>query len=139
MFFQETKNGYIVRLEKGEEIITALSEFADKQKIKGGFVYGIGTVNNLTLGYYDTEKKDYLKKTFQADFELASLMGNISLLKGSPLVHAHIVVSDSNFGTLAGHLFSGMIAVTGEFVILLTGDIIERAFDPQTGLNLLKL
>ena len=139
MFFQQIKNGYIVRLEKGEEIITVLSDFADKQKIKGGFVYGIGTVNNLTLGYYDLEKRDYLKKTFQADFELTSLMGNIALLKDSPLVHAHIVVSDSNFGALAGHLFSGTIAVTGEFVILLTESKIERAFDPQTGLNLLKL
>lgn len=139
MFFQKIKDGYVIRLEKGEEIISTLTDFADKYKIEGGFIYGIGTVNNLTLGYYQAEKKNYLKKGFPDDFELVSLMGNISLLKGNPMVHIHVVISDANFNTSAGHLFSGTIAVTGEFVILVTKDAIERAFDPQTGLNLLQL
>jgi predicted DNA-binding protein with PD1-like motif len=139
MLFQKIKDGYIIRLQKGEEIISTLSDFADKYKIEGGFVYGIGTVNNIVLGYYETEKKNYLKKSFKGDFELVSLMGNISLLKGKPMVHAHIVISDANFTCLAGHLFSGTIAMTGEFVILLTKDAIERVLDPETGLNLLQL
>lgn len=139
MFFDKIKNSYIIRLEKGEEIISVLSDFADKYKVEGGFIYGIGTVNNLTLGYYNEEKKDYLKKTFAADFELASLTGNISLLKGAPWVHAHVVVSDSNFNTLGGHLFAGTIAATGEFVIVLSKDAIERSPDPKSGLNLLNL
>ena len=139
MLFQKIKAGYIVRLEKGEEIINVLSDFADKYKIEGGFLYGIGTVNDVTLGYYDAQRKDYLKQTFKGDFELASLTGNISLLKGRPMVHAHVVVSDANFTCLAGHLFSASIAITGEVVILLTKDAIERVFDPQTGLNLLQL
>ncbi len=139
MFFERIKNSYVLRLAKGEEIISVLTDFADKYRIEGGFVYGIGTVNNLTLGYYDKEKKSYFKRTFQADFELASLTGNISLLKGVPLVHAHVVVSDSDFNTLGGHLFSGTISVTGEFVVVLAGDAIERSPDVESGLNLLNL
>ncbi|MCJ7507476.1 MAG: DNA-binding protein [candidate division Zixibacteria bacterium] len=139
MLFQKIKDGYVIRLEKGEEIINSLTDFADKYKIEGGFIYGIGTVNNLTLGYYEAEKKNYLKKSFPDDFELVSLMGNISLLKGNPMVHVHVVISDVNFNTLAGHLFSGTVSVTGEFVILATKDAIERAFDKETGLNLLQL
>jgi len=139
MVFRKLENGFILRLEKGEEIIATLSDFAQKEKIDGGFVYGIGTVNDLTLGYYDVDKKDYLKKAFKADFELASLTGNISLLKGSPIVHAHVVISDSNFACFAGHLFSGRIAATGEFAVHTTKNRMERASDPQTSLNLLKL
>ena len=139
MVFQKIENGYVVRMEKGEEIIDTLSDFIDKNKIKGGFVWGIGTVNNITLGYYDAQNKKYIKKTFEDDFEITNLTGNISSLNGSPLVHAHITISDSNFSALSGHLFSGIIAVTAEFVIFSTENKIERALDPQTGLNLLKL
>ena len=139
MVFRKLENGFILKLEKGEEIIATLSDFAQKEKIDGGFVYGIGTANNLTLGYYNADKKDYLKKAFQGDFEIVSLMGNISLLKGSPVAHIHMVISDSNFNCSAGHLFSGTIAATGEFVIHTTKSRMERVFDPQTSLNLLKL
>ncbi len=139
MFFKKVSNGYIIRLEKGEEVIATLSNFTEKEKIPGGFLYGLGTVKDATLGYFDLEKKEYLKKTFNEEYELSSFVGNIYYFEGKPGVHAHVTLSGKDFNVIGGHLFSATITGTGEFFIYVSDDILERKKDSQTGLNLLDL
>jgi len=137
MLYEKTKGGYFVRLHKGEEILTTLGEFVSRRRIGGGFVCGLGAVEKVILGYFDRERQKYVQKKFTGVYELVNLTGNIAYVEGSPFVHAHAVISDQKMVPHAGHLFSGTIAVTGEFYIAVAGKKFIRKPDHKIGLNLL--
>lgn len=139
MRYQKTPSGYVVRLQRGEEIHDALTRFMGEKKIGGGSVVGLGAVRAITLGYYDVETKEYARKSYDGDYELVNLTGNLSLVDGEPLLHAHAVISGSDMVALGGHLFTATIAVTGEFFITDAGGEMNRALDSETGLKLLDL
>ena len=42
------------------------------------------------------EKKVYVKQEFGSDYELLSLIGNVSLVDNKPFIHTHISFSDTN-------------------------------------------
>jgi predicted DNA-binding protein with PD1-like motif len=139
MYFRKIQNGYLVRLVKGEEMIRSLSSFVEEQKILGGFVFGLGAFKDLTLGYYDSAKKEYTKKLFKDDMEFGNLTGSIAYVEGKPFVHAHVSAAGSDMKALCGHLFSATISGTGEFMIIPSESKVERKPDPETGLKLLDL
>jgi predicted DNA-binding protein with PD1-like motif len=139
MQFRKTKNGFLIRLIKGEEIISSLSGFVEEQKILGGFIFGLGAFRNATLGYFDSAKKEYVKNSFEDDMEFGSLNASISYVEGKPFIHAHVVAAGSDAKACFGHLFSATISATGEFFIIPSDVKIERKADPDVGLNLLDL
>jgi predicted DNA-binding protein with PD1-like motif len=139
MQFKKIKDGFMLRLMKGEEIISTLSSFVQEQNIPGGFVFGLGAFNDATLGYFDAEKKEYVKNSFKEDLEFGSLTGSISYVEGKPFVHAHVVAGGADSKAYFGHLFSATISATGEFFIIPSDSLIERKPDTDTGLNLLDL
>ncbi len=127
----------MVRLEKGEEIVQSLVEFAETKKIKGAFLFGLGAAKELTLGCYDLEKKAYIRRFFPGDWEIAHLGGNIAWLENEPMLHLHIVIGSSNFNTISGHLFSGTVTATCEILVMTLEAKLKRSKDLATGLNLL--
>ena len=78
--------------------------------------------------------KEYVKKTIYGEFELTSLVGNVTLKDDNLFVHSHITFSDINFNAYGGHLFDCKIAVAGEFVILKSPMKIDRTYDNEVGL-----
>lgn len=139
MTYKQVDQGYIVRLNRGEEIVTTLTEFADGVDLKSGFVTGLGAICDVELGFFDFENKKYIRKEFGGDYELVNLTGNFSILDGRPFLHAHITIADSDCRPSAGHLYSAKVAVTGEFLVTSTGVEVVRKPDNETGLNLLEL
>ena len=139
MQFKRIQNGFLLRLIKGEEVISSLSSFVEEQNILGGFVFGLGAFKDATLGYFDSDKKEYIKKFFQQDLEFGNLTGSISRFEDKPFLHAHVVAGGSDVKAFCGHLFSATISATGEFLIIPSDTKIERKPDPETGLNLLNL
>ena len=99
-------------------------------------INGIGAINQVELGFYNLESKAYKRKSFNDDYELTSLMGNITLKDQVPFVHIHINMSDDNFKVLGGHLFSAVIAASAEVIILLDNKSIKRKIDQNSGLYL---
>lgn len=139
MLHKQLNDRYIVRLEKGEDVVQSLNQFAKDHAINSGSVAGIGAIENVELGYYSIEDKDYHKIRFDGEYELIHLCGNFTYVEGAPFLHAHVTISDQACRAYAGHLFSGTIALTGEFYIMASEERIEREFDPVTGLKLMKL
>jgi hypothetical protein len=137
MFYKKTKKGYAIRLKRGEEIISCLKELAIDEDICGGYLFGIGAVNEVKLGYYDFQNKEYLEKSFDGDFELASMNGNISYHDGEPVAHCHAVLADKELKLVGGHLAHAKVAVTVEIFLTNINLKIERKFDEETGLNLM--
>jgi len=139
MEYKKLGNSYVVRLEEGEEVIDSLKIFAGKEMIRGGFFYGLGAVNRVTLGYFDVEKKEYKERSFEEGFELTSLVGDISCSGEKIIVHAHVTLANEDFKVLAGHLGKAYVTATLELIFNPLEGRLEKKPDPETGLNLLDL
>ncbi len=138
MRLKKYRNFYVLRLEKGEEIIGVIAQFAEKTKLKGGFIYGLGVGEKLTLGYFDARKRAYIKKQFKHEYEFTSFVGNVSYFEKKPVIHIHVTITDSKFHAFGGHLFKGYVPATLE-IIVLGLHYLKRFSDKHTGLKLLSL
>lgn len=137
---KKINEGYIIKLEKGEEIITALTKFCADNNIKSGAIAGVGGTNDVSLKYYDLEKGEYISQKFGGkNYEIISLSGNVSLIDNKPFAHIHIVLGDSDYRTFGGHLGSAIIAITGEITITIINDVVTRKFNDEFKLNFLDL
>jgi predicted DNA-binding protein with PD1-like motif len=134
------KSLVICRIDRDQEIISVLKEIVRKQNIYGGFFKGIGAVKDVILSYYDLSSKQYIDKEFKGEYEIVSLLGNISYIYATDevLVHAHMAISDKNFVVYGGHLKKAIVSVTCELFILTLNDKLERVFNEEIGLYLLK-
>ncbi len=139
MHTKKFRQYYLLRLEKEEEIISSLIDFAKKTKIKGAFLYGLGVGKELTLGYFDAHKKSYIKKLFKGEFEFTSLIGNIAYFEKEPVVHIHVTITDKRFNGYGGHLFSGYVPATLELIVIPLSQMLRRKKDIATGLNFFDL
>ena len=127
---------YFITLAKDEYVNQSLLEISNNQKIKSGWINGVGAIYDIEVGYYDVENKEYLKRKFPGDYELLSLSGNISIKEGEKFVHTHITFSDADFQVFGGHLFDAKIAAAGEFMIDSSDCEIRRKYNADLGLHL---
>ena len=129
-------NKFIIRLEKGEEIVETLKKFCKDNGINLGTVSGIGATNNAVIGLFDAENKEYHSKNFTGNHEIAPLLGNISTMKGEVYLHIHANLCDSYHESFGGHLNSAIVSATFEAVIDVIDGEVERKFSNDVGLNL---
>ena len=134
---KKISNGYFLRIDKDEEIISTLISFISSEKVQSGAISGIGALTDVTLGYFDRKEKKYLKKLFNDSYELLALNGNISYVNDEPIVHAHCVLGKADYQLIGGHLFSGTVAVTGEIYIQTFTEKFNRQLNNEFSLNLL--
>jgi len=137
MTYKQFGNKYIVRGEKGEELVEALKNFCRANNIKLGSISGLGAADKITLGLFNTKIKKYFPKEFLGDFELVSILGNISQMNGEIYLHLHAVISDVNCQAFGGHLTSAIISGTFEGVIEAIDGEAGRKYNEDIGLNLL--
>jgi predicted DNA-binding protein with PD1-like motif len=128
---------FVMRIERGEEIVTSLGKFCKDQKIKGGFFYGVGACDNVVLAHYNVGTKKYKEVSFKKPLEMASLTGSIGYEKNL-IVHAHAVFADDKMQTIAGHLVSAVVSGTAEVHLIKLPNLPKR-FDKKTGLKLFDL
>ncbi len=139
MKMEKFNNYLVMRLEKNEEIISALKEGIQRAGIEGAFFYGLGVGQNLELGFFDAHKKHYVKKRFEDEYEFTSLVGNISMVDGQITVHCHVTITDKEFQAFGGHLFEGVVPATLEIILFPFNEPLIRRLDETTGLNLLEI
>jgi len=137
--YRKVENGYFLRLEKGEEVVFSIAQFAANEKVSSGAFFGLGAINNFDLGYYDLVKRKYEKAHFVEDMEVGNITGNIASLDGKPFVHTHVTVSGKDLKAFTGHLFSADVALTLEIFVFASSAKVERKMNPEIGLNLLEL
>jgi len=139
MQYKKFANIYVIRLERGDEIIDSLKTLVEKEKIRGGFFYGLGAVKNVCLGYFDVEKKEYKEKSFEQDFELTSMVGDVAFSGDKIIVHAHVTLAGEDFKVVAGHLNKATVTATTEIVFNPVEGKLSKKTDLITGLNLMDL
>ena len=130
-------NGSIfISLDKGDMINKTFESYAKSNDIGCAWLNGIGALENPEIGYYSLETKSYHKKIFSGEYELTSLIGNITIKKGEYFSHTHITFSDTNYQVFGGHLFDARITAAGEFVMIPGNKRINRAMNQDIGLML---
>ncbi|OGJ68006.1 hypothetical protein A3B61_04875 [Candidatus Peribacteria bacterium RIFCSPLOWO2_01_FULL_53_10] len=122
-------------LKRGEEICETINAYVREKNICAGSISGIGAANLVTLRFYDVKKKEYFSKTFEGEYEIATLLGNISLMDGKPWAHLHITIGDREYHAFAGHLHSARVGVTCEVIIDAANTEIGRVRDEEMGLK----
>lgn len=138
-----SRGEYLIRLERGENVLESLTDFCAKKGILSGSFRAIGAVQEAKIGYYDLSKKEYGSKEYPDAMEVASMTGNVAQVEGKPFIHAHAVLSGIAAGTenqpVGGHVFSATVAVTLEVHLVAFNENIARELDDDIGLKLLDL
>lgn len=134
--FEEGKR-YLVRVDRGEDVMEAVRTVAADKGIEAGRVTGIGALADAELGYFDVETKEYSRGRLPGSWELLSLVGNISLRDGRVQPHLHVLLGNAKLECRGGHLFSGTVSVTGEIFIDRLPGTLRREVDPEVRLPLL--
>jgi uncharacterized protein len=111
---------FAVTFGQGDEVMSGLTEFAEKNHITSGYISGIGGLANATLGWGDPEKGGVKPIAVDRKCELASFIGNIAMQNGKVYAHAHAVVSFSDGSTQGGHLIDAHANPFVEIVIVAT-------------------
>ncbi|MBX0296904.1 PPC domain-containing DNA-binding protein [Haloarcula nitratireducens] len=121
----------VARLDPGETVLDSLEELRDEYDIENGFLSGIGAVDRVTLGHYDTDAQEYSEEEFSGQFEVTSFLGNI----GPDKIHTHIQVADDSFESLGGHCSGARVSGTFEILVTLGETPLTHHRDERTGLD----
>ncbi|MFB6131907.1 MAG: PPC domain-containing DNA-binding protein [Halanaeroarchaeum sp.] len=135
MEYVEETDRIVVRLARGDPVMDSLETIREECDVTGGFFFGIGAVDDVTLGHYDVSEQDYREKTFEEEFEVTSFLGNI----GPDKIHAHIQLGRRDFTSLGGHFVDGVVSGTFEIVVVPVETELVHQFDEPTGLDVFDL
>jgi predicted DNA-binding protein with PD1-like motif len=128
---------FMGKLQHGTDLLEEIAGICKKENIQLGRIMAIGAVQKARIGFYNQKKQDYEFISIDRPLEITNLTGNISLKNGSPMVHAHITLSDSSGKAYGGHLAQDTIIFACEYIIeTFDGPAFEREFDEETGLPL---
>src|SRR6266853_5156238 len=101
--FGKSARTYRVNRTKGDEIMSGLTEFAEKYHIKSAHFTAIGAINKGIFGWSDVERGLGQKKIeLNQEAEVVSLMGSVTTdSQGRGNVHGHGTVALSD-GSVRG-------------------------------------
>ena len=130
---------YVAVLDTGDEVLASLRDLAAREALAGAQVTAIGALRKAVLGYFDWERKDYVRIPVDEQVEVVSLLGDIGEdPKGGPALHLHAVLGRKDGTALGGHLLEAHVRPTLEVVVTESPAHLRRRKDPETGLALIR-
>ncbi len=135
MEYRRFGNAIIAGLTPGDEVMACIQEIAQKEQITLGKIEGIGAIRSFRIGLFDTDTKEYHVSEYRGQYEIISLLGNLSIMNGETYSHCHLAAADASNCVIGGHLNEAVISGVGELVITMLDGRLERGFSPEIGLN----
>ena len=137
MEYMKFDDAYVVRLDRGEEIVESLTKICDREKITLATIEGIGAADHAVIGLYNVGEQVYHKTELNGPMEITALTGNVSTMDGKTYLHIHINLCDEKMNVKGGHLNECRISATAEITIRTVNGKVERFYDKDgVGLNL---
>ena len=130
---------WLVRLNKGEQLVTSLTKLVKKESIKGAWISGLGGALSAELGFYHLEKQEYEYKKLDQLLEITSLQGNVSWVGDEPKLHIHGSFSDETMQAFGGHVKELTVGGTCEMLLHAFQTPLTRTLNEEVGLPLLDL
>ena len=131
-------NTIVARIDRGEEILTALQEIAAAEDIRLASISALGATNDFTVGVYNVDEKQYHANDFKGNFEIVSLTGTVSTMDGEFYAHLHMSAGDEKGQVFGGHLNRAVVSAVCEMVITVIDGVVDRRFSEGIGLNLFR-
>jgi predicted DNA-binding protein with PD1-like motif len=129
---------YILVFAKSDEILSGITEFAQKNNIKSAHFTAIGDAMTAKIGWYDKSNKMFKVIAINEQSEITSMVGDIAWLNnGKPSVHAHINLADANGMVHGGHLLEAFVYPTLEVVLTVDPIAMHKGFNEEAGINLI--
>jgi Predicted DNA-binding protein with PD1-like DNA-binding motif len=138
MEYKRFDNTLVVRIDRGEEILSSIKELARKENIRLASVSALGATDDFTVGVYNVAKKEYRSNSFQGYFEIVSLTGIINTMNGEFYTHLHMSAGNEKGQVFGGHLNRAVVSATCEMILQVIDGEIDRFTSPELGINLLK-
>lgn len=131
---------YVMRMDKGERWSEAFAAFASDTQLGGAELVIIGGVLEVTLGYYDLNKKGYQWQTFEGLREITGVLGNLATNEaGETVAHLHGTFADENYQAIGGHVKDFVAAATVEIFVHKFDSPLHRKTNPEVGLQTLDI
>jgi uncharacterized protein len=129
---QETT--YAVIFGAGDEILDGLTKFAEENHISAARITGIGSIHNGTLAWLNPDTKKFRMIHIDQQAEVLSLLGDIAMYQGKPVVHVHMVVGFGDGTAHGGHLVQAHVWPTLEVIVTAYPRPLYKKFDPEKGI-----
>ena len=136
---EKPERTFALILDSGDEVVSCIERFAAEQHLTASRLTAIGALRDVTLGYFDWERKEYHPHRYAEQLEVLSLIGDIAMDGNEPKVHAHAVLGRGDCTTLGGHLLRATVRPTLEILVTDSPAYLRRQHDPQSGLALIRI
>lgn len=131
---------YVIVFQTGDELASGLKRAAQELHLASASFKAIGAFSSVRLAWFDWQSKKYVPSVvLDEQVELLSLIGDVALKDGAPQVHAHLVVGKRDGTAHGGHLQQAHIRPTCELVLTESPQHLEKHFDPESGLALIRV
>jgi uncharacterized protein len=127
---------YAVILGKGDEIMSGMTAFAERERLVAAHFTAIGAIQSGLFGWFDKEVKAYRNLPLNEQAEVASLVGDIGIVNGKPAVHIHAVAVPSDGIARGGHVLNATVWPTLEVFLTAYPTALMKELDPETDLEL---
>jgi len=121
---------YVIVFAKGDEILSGISDFAALHHIMSAHFTAIGALSQATTAWFDPERKSYKLNHIHQQVELISLIGDIAMYNGAPVIHAHYSVGFADGSMQGGHLIEAITYPTFPTPL-------QKELDKETDLKLI--
>jgi uncharacterized protein len=128
---------YVLVFAKSDEVLSGVSDFAAQQHVASARFTGIGALKEATVGWFDPGRKSYKLNLIRQQVELVSLIGDIGLYNGIPVVHTHFSVGFPDGSMKGGHLIAAVTYPTVELFMTVFPTALQKKLDKETDLKLI--
>lgn len=128
---------FVLVLATGDEPIKSLTSFAEEQRLGGSHFTAIGAFSRAVVAYFEWPARQYRQIPIDAQTEVLSFVGDITLENGRPKIHAHVVLGKADAAAHGGHLIEASVRPTLEVMITEMPRHLHRRFDRESGLALI--
>ena len=128
---------YIMIFSPGDEIMSGLNEFAQKYNVKSAHFKAIGDAVTAKVGWYDQNKKMFKVISINTPAEITSIIGDIAISNGKPVVHAHINLATEDGIVHGGHLLEAFVGPTVELSMTVEPVPLYKGVNADTGVSLI--
>lgn len=122
---------YAIIFSTGDEVVSGLTEFAQKYNVKSAHYTAIGDATTAKVGWYDKSRKMFKVIPISEPAEVTSLIGDVAIFNGKPVAHSHVNLSTEDGISHGGHLLEMIVGPTLEVFITVEPTPLYKRINPE--------
>ena len=136
MKYQHMGDTWMLRIDRGEEIMACLAALCRQENICLAQVSAIGAADHSVIGVYDLEAQQYHREELDGFMEITGLSGSVTEMDGEPYIHLHATLAGQDHAVHGGHVIEMRVGATCEMFVRGLDGKATRERDAELGINL---